>query len=65
MTERGQGDQRACSPRPSPARLRQLAFFATFVIFVPQKSNCALILKKRPTVIDVGFRYVDVADGAE
>lgn len=23
-----------------------------------QKSNCALILKKRPTVIDSGFRYV-------
>ena len=30
-----------------------------------EESICALILKKRPTVIDSGFRYVDVDDGAE
>jgi hypothetical protein len=35
--------------------------FVSFAIVVPfefQKSNWALILKNRPTVIDIGFRYV-------
>ena len=46
MTEE---DGRLC-PDPLPA----------ISVASDQKSNCALILKNRPTVIDSGFRYVEV-----